>query len=81
MARDLGPQDNARVRAAFPGHRSWVAVDGGAGTPARLLGYEEGMLRLWGDTTSRIDPQPATEGAAVPAEPAAPDDPDASGLS
>lgn len=57
VARDLGPLANDQVRAAFPGHGSWVAVDGGEGAPARLLGYDEGMIHLWGEPESGATPQ------------------------
>jgi hypothetical protein len=48
VARDMGPLVNARVRSALPGYTARVGVDGGTQSPMQVLGYEEGMERLWG---------------------------------
>jgi hypothetical protein len=50
VARDLGPKADARALISFPGLHPYVAVDGGAGRPPRLLEYREGMELLWGSS-------------------------------
>jgi len=47
VARDLGPFANARVLARLGRPRAWVAVDGGEGSPIRLVEYADGMELLW----------------------------------
>ncbi len=56
VARDLGPEENRAVRAAYPKYRSWALVDGGPGGP-RIADYETTMSTLWG------------AGGSVPSEP------------
>jgi hypothetical protein len=48
VARDLGPETDARALRSFPGYHPYVAVDGGPGRPPRLLEYHQGMELLWG---------------------------------
>jgi hypothetical protein len=48
VARDLGPEANAAVRAAFPAHDAWMLVAGPENGAARVTSYEEGVALLWG---------------------------------
>ena len=48
FVRDLGPEKNAIIRAAFPGRRSWVFGPMAAGESPRVVPYDEAMRMLWG---------------------------------
>jgi len=48
IARDLGPEDDAAVRARWPGRRAWLYTAGTDDEGPRLTPYEEGMQRIWG---------------------------------
>jgi hypothetical protein len=48
IARDMGPEINARVRDAMRDRRAFVYVAGDDTTPPALLAYDEGLRRLWG---------------------------------
>jgi hypothetical protein len=49
VARDMGPEVNARVRSAMGGRDAYVYVPrAGQGPVPALMDYEEGMQLLWG---------------------------------
>ncbi len=48
FVRDLGPDKNARVRAAHPDRAPCVFVPRTVGAPPELVPYEEAMRVLWG---------------------------------
>lgn len=48
FVRDLGPDKNALVRAAYPERASFVFVPRTVGGPPELVPYEEAMHVLWG---------------------------------
>jgi hypothetical protein len=48
MVRDLGPEANRRLMAAFPDREPFLLALTGEGVKPVLRGYEEGMRLLWG---------------------------------
>lgn len=52
VARDLGPDADARAWASFAGYHAYVEVDGGPGRPPHLLEFRQGMELLWGTGTA-----------------------------
>jgi hypothetical protein len=48
MVRDLGPETNRRLMAAFPDREPFLLTLTGEGVKPVLLGYDEGMRLLWG---------------------------------
>ena len=57
FVRDLGPEENRALLAAFPERAPYVFRAGEAGGPPVLVPYAEGMARLWGAAT-RTEPPP-----------------------
>jgi len=49
IARDMGPALNARVREAMGMRQTFVYVAGDGTTPSRMLPYDDGIRRLWGE--------------------------------
>jgi len=49
IARDMGPDVNAMVRAAMGDRRAFLYVAGDGTTPPALLPYDDGLRRLWGE--------------------------------
>ncbi|MGE0158567.1 MAG: hypothetical protein AB7T31_04090 [Gemmatimonadales bacterium] len=52
FVRDLGPERNERVRAAFPDRRTLVFGYAGPGEPPSLMPYDAAMGLLWGQPPS-----------------------------
>jgi hypothetical protein len=49
VARDMGPEINARALESLPSRRAFVHVSSpGRGEAPRLMEYDEGMELLWG---------------------------------
>ena len=51
FVRDLGPEKNELIRAAFPGRTSWVFAQLAPDGPPQIAPYEQAMAMLWGPTT------------------------------
>jgi len=49
IARDMGPATNARVRETMGTRRTFVYVAGNGAAPSRMLPYDDGIRRLWGE--------------------------------
>ena len=47
FVRDLGPEKNEQIRAAFPERRSYVYGPFAEGSPPRVVPYDEAMEILW----------------------------------
>jgi hypothetical protein len=48
FVRDLGPEKNERIRAAFPDRTGYVLVPLAPEGPPRVVAYDEAMRVLWG---------------------------------
>jgi len=48
FVRDLGPNKNDRIRAAFPDHTPWVFTPTEPGAPPVVVPYADAMELLWG---------------------------------
>jgi len=51
ILRDLGPEANAVILAAYPRRRAWVLLTPEPDAPPRLVEYREAMKLLWGGST------------------------------
>jgi hypothetical protein len=51
FVRDLGPEKNERIRAAFPGRTSWVFAHLSPDGPPQVAPYEQAIATLWGPTS------------------------------
>jgi len=57
FVRDLGPELNAELLAAYPDRRPFMLFTPAPDEPPALLPYEEGVRRIWGaaDTAPEND--------------------------
>jgi hypothetical protein len=58
FVRDLGPEENEAVLAAFPGRTPFLYRTSTPGGPPVLVPYDEGVAELWGATTPAESPPP-----------------------
>jgi len=56
IARDMGPEIDARVRAAMADRQAFVYVAGDGTSPPEMLPYDEGLGRLWGEAPGTPSP-------------------------
>ena len=62
--RDMGPESNRRLLAAYPDRRPWVFARNGHGAPPALLPYDEAMAWLWGEDRALAARSPGGSGQA-----------------